>query len=85
MLNNGKFFILGVGAQKAGTTWLANQLEKPSFLATEESKNSMFSTNYSPKTRQPTTNLNALNKPISIDTSSTDSSKTRIFLSVKKC
>ena len=33
MFDNGKFFILGVGAQKAGTTWLANQLEKASFFS----------------------------------------------------
>ena len=33
MLGSGKFFILGVGAQKAGTTWLASQLEKASFFS----------------------------------------------------
>ena len=33
MSENGKFFILGVGAQKAGTTWLASQLEKTSFFS----------------------------------------------------
>ena len=33
ILDNGKFFILGVGAQKAGTTWLASQLEKASFFS----------------------------------------------------
>ena len=33
MSEDGKFFILGVGAQKAGTTWLANQLEKASFFS----------------------------------------------------
>ena len=33
MSENGKFFILGVGAQKAGTTWLSSQLEKTSFYS----------------------------------------------------
>ena len=33
MSEDGKFFILGVGAQKAGTTWLASQLEKTSFFS----------------------------------------------------
>ena len=33
MSDDGKFFILGVGAQKAGTTWLARQLEKTSFFS----------------------------------------------------
>ncbi|MEC8213994.1 MAG: hypothetical protein VX069_02885 [Cyanobacteriota bacterium] len=32
-MDNGKFFILGVGAQKAGTTWLASQLEKANFFS----------------------------------------------------
>ena len=33
MLTQGKFFILGIGAQKCGTTWLEAQLTKTSFFS----------------------------------------------------
>ena len=56
MLDNSKFFILGVGAQKAGTTWLASQLDKTSFFSNGGIKefhvfNKLFVKNRSPKKR----------------------------------
>ncbi len=43
-MKRGKTFILGIGAQKAGTTWLEAQFSKEDFLATIKLRNIMFST-----------------------------------------
>ena len=37
-MNRGKTFILGIGAQKAGTTWLEAQLSKESFFSNDHIK-----------------------------------------------
>ena len=72
MLDKGKFFILGVGAQKAGTTWLASQLEKASFFSNGGIKEFHVFNKLITKTKKQTIKSDSANKLISTGISSVD-------------